>query len=171
MLRKACIFVDNLNVGGFQRLALDQAYELSDLGYSIKLFVLSDSQFWALPKLEENILNKKQIRIYQVSTSRAKQLLFFYSDRKFFSKDTLIISHSLRSTFSLKFLKIFLFRKFEINTTIHQLPRLSHFSQRIKRFVYAQFSDNLFCFSSAVYADWSTQFGKFGTFFVNHFSI
>jgi glycosyltransferase involved in cell wall biosynthesis len=168
--RKACIFVDNLNVGGFQRLALDQAYELSDQGYLVKLFVLSDSQFWVLLRLEEDILCNKNIKIVQVSASRTKQIRVFYRNLRLLSDDTLIISHSLRSTFSLKILKVFSFRKFEINTTIHQVPRLSHLSQRIKRFVYAQFSDNLFCFSSAVRADWSTQFGKFGVSLVNHFS-
>lgn len=170
MRRSAFIFVDNLQVGGFQRLALDQAYELSDQGYLVKLFVLSDSRFWDLPNLEEEILHDKNVTIHQVSASRTKQILIFNRYFRLVSDDALIISHSLSSTFSLKVLKVISFRKFEINTTIHQIPRLTHRSQRIKRFVYAQFSDNLFCFSSAVYADWSTQFGKFGVFVVSNFS-
>jgi glycosyltransferase involved in cell wall biosynthesis len=47
-----------------------------------------------------------------------------------------------------------------INTTLHQLPGLSHKSQRVKRFVYAQFADNLFCFSKAAEINWYSQFGS-----------
>ena len=41
-MNHALICVDNLRVGGYQRLALDEAYALSDRGYIVSIFVLEE---------------------------------------------------------------------------------------------------------------------------------
>ncbi len=169
-LTTACIFLDNFRLGGFQRLALDQAYELSDRGYSVNLYITSSPESWVMPRLESKFIAEKNIQVYETPISRAMQILFFWKQLSSIPTGSLFISHSLRATFSLRILKMITFRKFVISTTIHQLPRLSHLSQRFRRFIYGQFSDNLYCFSSAVSTDWTSQFGRTFSFFVQKFT-
>ena len=158
-MRQAFIFVDNLRVGGYQRLTLDQAYKLSDLGVDVTVFVLSPESDWNFARIESNLIMQKGIKLISVSEKRFTLIRFL---RKIFraEKDkVLIISHSLRATLALRILKNINCFEGTINTTLHQLPGLSHKSQRLKRFIYAQFSDSLFCFSKAAQMEWYNQFG------------
>ncbi len=159
-MKKAYIFVDNLRIGGYQRHSLDQAYALSDLNFSVHIVVLEPKVQWISANIEQSLIQEKRVEIVEVN-SKHKSLLMFIT-RTFASENgiPLIISHSLRSTLALRIVKLILRKKFTINTTLHQLPRLSHLSQRIKRFCYAQFTDNLFCFSRAAELSWKSQFGK-----------
>jgi glycosyltransferase involved in cell wall biosynthesis len=69
----------------------------------------------------------------------------------------LIISHSLRATVILAFIRISSATRFQIHTTIHQIPGLSHRAQRKRRFLYAQFTDFLYGYSNAVVIDWKNR--------------
>ena len=158
-MRKAFIFVDNLRVGGYQRLTLDQAYKLSDLDIDVSVFVLSPESEWNFARIESNLIKQKRVQLIPVSDKRFLLVKFFLKIFKSEEQKILLISHSLRATLALRILKILKCFEGTINTTLHQLPGLSHESQKIKRFVYAQFSDNLFCFSKAVEMNWYNQFG------------
>lgn len=159
-MRKAFIFVDNLRVGGYQRLTLDQAYKLSDLGIEVAVLVLSPESEWNFARIESNLIIQKRIKLASVSEERFILTEFLRKTFRSEDKEILIISHSLRATLALRILKTLNCFKGTINTTLHQLPGLSHKSQRVKRFVYAQFSDNLFCFSKATEMNWYGQFGS-----------
>lgn len=66
----------------------------------------------------------------------------------------LIVSHSLRGgvlSYILNFLSL---NKFQLKTFIHQIPSLSSKEQRLKRFLYSRFSQELFIFSEAARQDW-----------------
>jgi glycosyltransferase involved in cell wall biosynthesis len=158
-VNKAYIFVDNLEIGGYQRLSLDQAYALSDLNYSVTIIILAPRSEWTAAIIEKDELDLKKIELLESNNSRVALLQFLSKKLPLGNVDCLIISHSLRATLVLRIIEFVLRRKFTINTTLHQLPRLSHLSQRIKRFVYAQFTDNLYCFSKAAEMGWYTQFG------------
>lgn len=159
-MRKAFIFLDNLRVGGYQRLTLDQAYKLSDLGIEVAVFVLSPESEWNFAKIESKLIAQKQINLISVSDKRFILIEFLRKIFKSEDSEVLLISHSLRATFALRILKALNCFKGTVNTTLHQLPGLSHKSQRVKRFLYAQFSDNLFCFSKATETNWYSQFGS-----------
>jgi len=158
-VKEAWIFVDNLRLGGYQRLALDQAYALSDFGFRVTLFVLSPAKEWNFYELERNILAEKKVELVELIPSR-RSLILSLNPRLSCLKSPLILSHSLRASFSLRILRFFRRNRYTINTTIHQLPGLTDPRQRFKRLVYAQFSDNLFCFSGAVAQSWPEQFGS-----------
>jgi len=159
-MRKAYIFLDNLRVGGYQRLTLDQAYKLSDLEIDVTVFVLSPESDWNFARIESDLIIQKRIKLVSVSEERFILTEFLRKTFRSEDKEILIISHSLRATLALRILKTLNCFKGTINTTLHQLPGLSHKSQRVKRFVYAQFSDNLFCFSKATELNWYSQFGS-----------
>jgi glycosyltransferase involved in cell wall biosynthesis len=163
------IFVDNMRLGGFQRLALDQAYALSDRGYNVKLNVLSPSTEWTLVDLESSLIDSKNISVEQFPMSRISLGRRTYSSIKDLSSP-LIISHSLRSTFTLRIVRVLFRKHYTINTTIHQLPGLTDIRQRLKRFIYSQFSDRLYCFSSGVQQSWDKQFKLLNTDILKRFS-
>jgi len=159
-VNKAYIFVDNLKIGGYQRLSLDQAYALSDLKYSVTIIVLSPRLEWTAAIIEKKELDLKKIELLESKSSRIALFQFISKNLPLSSADCLVISHSLRSTLVLRSINVLFRSKFTINTTLHQLPKLSHLSQRIKRLIYAQFTDNLYCFSKAAEMGWYTQFGN-----------
>ncbi len=161
----ALIFVDNMRIGGYQRLALDEAYALSDRGWTTSLFTLEQTSnpnsVIDLTNIESEFLAKKSIQVNVLPKSRIK--LFFTIRKLLKSLDfsALVISHSLRSSFVLKLVQFTVINSnYTINTKIHQIPQLSDSRQRFKRFLYSQFTDNLFCFSEAVKANWYSQFGS-----------
>lgn len=165
---KAIIFVDNMKIGGYQRLALDQAYSLIDSGFNVTLNVLSQSKNWTLIELENSIIKEKKLIINQLPCNRI-QLIKELALRTKIDANTIVISHSLRATFALRISRIYSRKNYQISTTIHQIPTLSHFTQRVKRFIYCQFSDHLYCFSQAVYDSWNFQFGINARFFLSRF--
>ena len=159
-MKLALIVVDNLRIGGFQRLALDQAYCLSERGYRVNVLVMtdeskiSDSNFILI---ERPILSKLNVQITWLKNSRVSQVIALRKVLLSAQEDCLLISHSLRATTLLRVSRLFMNNKPKIITTIHQLPTLSRKRQRFQRFVYAQFTDVLCAYSQAVQSDWKSQ--------------
>lgn len=158
------IAVENLRIGGYQRLALDQAYYLSDSLQEATLLLLNPE----LPGIktfehtERDLIQTKNLNITRLTGRRIDD---FFSIRKMLKiehSEILIISHSLRSTVLFSLARIGSRKKVIVNTTIHQLPALSRFTQRTKRFLYSLFTDNLFAYSDAVSKDWKERYGRLG---------
>jgi glycosyltransferase involved in cell wall biosynthesis len=156
-VKKALIAIDNLRIGGFQRLALDQAYSLSDEGYSVTLISFTDFNevgIKSFVSLERQIIEAKKIDILVLSGTRIKQLHGLRALLiKHHPEDFIVVSHSLRASVMLYFL--FFRSKNSFVTCIHQLPSLSAPVQRYKRFIYTQFSPLLTGYSEAVIQDWN----------------
>lgn len=161
----ALIFVDNLRIGGFQRLALDEAYWLSDNRFKVTLICLENPEvnqdLKYLSEIESNLIKLKDISLIYCPRGFPPLFKLFLPLMRNQSETPLVICHSLRSTLVLKIIKsLKMTQKFTINTKIHQIPSLTDGKQRLKRFVYAQFADNLFGFSIAVSSTWTHQFGN-----------
>jgi glycosyltransferase involved in cell wall biosynthesis len=158
------IAVENLRIGGYQRLALDQAYYLSDISYHCTLLLLNPEvpDIKTFIDTENQLIHSKNLVISRLAGKRIQD---FFTIRKLLnsndSKD-LVISHSMRSTVLFALARIGIRKRVVINTTIHQLPSLSKSIQRFKRFIYAQFGENLFGYSDAVIKDWNARYSIFG---------
>ena len=154
------IFVDNLRIGGFQRLALDQAYALSDRGFSPTIFVLDDPHQENVPSFlnsEMTIILGKGVSIRSLGKSRTVQ---FSAINELFSQSCspdLLLSHSLRATFMMFLISLRRMKKLKTISTIHQLPTLSAPRQRFQRFLYASLSWRLLAYSVAVQSDWKSR--------------
>lgn len=153
---KILIVVDHLRIGGIERLALDQAYELADRGVEFALINLNLEVTTQNPNFlsqsgESSFI--KRIRLINAPKGRIRQFSFILRILAV-HRPQLVISHSLRASV-LFFIARFLRPGHKINTTIHQLPSLSDRRQRIKRFLYSQFTDSLFAYSEAVRRDWN----------------
>jgi glycosyltransferase involved in cell wall biosynthesis len=153
----AVLFVDNLRIGGFQRLALDQAYGLSGLGYETTIYILDDiplKNAASFINLESELVSNFQIKILSLGRSRGVQLRKLFGIALKANSDWLVLSHSLRATFLISLVNLKLGNRLKVISTIHQLPTLSAPRQRFKRFIYAQFSWRLLAYSVAVKGDW-----------------
>ena len=153
---KIVIVVQNLKIGGFQRVALDEAYAFRSLGLDVCILTLepfAKNEFYVL---EADLINNNGLIITFAGQTR----LEFLQTLKNFCQPNIqykFICHSLRSTVLIKLLKTFSLRNYRnilIITVMHQLPSLSSYIQRHKRFLYASFSDILFAYSRAVKMDW-----------------
>lgn len=158
------LFIDNLNIGGFQRLCQDQAYVFSELGYKVEIHSLSE-----LPTLdsrnfvtiESDLIRKFDIKVDSISTTHLRQIINTKKILNSASLEDILISHSLRATVIVR-ISIFLSRsKLGFLTQIHQLPTLSAPIQRLRRFLYAQQSPVLVAYSTAVKSDWDLRVGHF----------
>jgi len=164
-MKQALICVDNLRIGGYQRLALDEAYALSDRGFKVIFVVLEEngilnSEIPTFLEIENDLIMSKDIKFKFMPARLIKLVTSFWHEIDIFSQETLVISHSLRCTLVLRLLKIFTSnQKIFVCTKIHQLPSLTHRTQRLKRLIYTQFTDRLFVFSEAVKISWNLQFG------------
>ena len=165
-MKHALVCVDNLRVGGYQRLALDEAYALSDRGFLVSIFVLEESNspttgINTFFEIESELISSKNIGIKFSSQHWLRLLVDLREEINSIPKSPLIISHSLRCTVMLKLFKHFYQkRQLTINTKVHQLPSLTDPKQRFKRLIYSQFTDYLYGFSEAVRIAWTTQFGN-----------
>lgn len=163
-MRQVIIAVENLRIGGYQRLALDQAYYLSDISYRCTLLLLNPQvpNLKTFEDTENKLIHSKNLVISRLA---GKRIYDFFTLRKLLNSDdseVLVISHSMRSTVLFSLARIGIKKRVVINTTIHQLPSLSNSIQRFKRFVYAQFGENLFGYSDAVIKDWNARYSIFG---------
>lgn len=169
----ALIFVDNLRIGGFQRLALDEAYWLSDNRFQVTIICLEHPQVNGnlkyLTDVENNLIKNKNISLIYCSKSFLPLFNLTLPLMRKYSEAPLVVCHSLRSTLVLKIIKkLTKTQNYTINTKIHQIPSLTDGKQRLKRFIYAQFSDNLFGFSTAVSSAWTYQFGTLISVLIKH---
>jgi len=159
-MRQAIIILDNLRIGGFQRLALDQAYGLSERGYKTRIYLLDDVPAGAVPSFltsESAIIAKFGIDIQTLGKSRTVQLRRLFKISLEADSKSLVLCHSLRATFLLFFVNLRFRKRLKVISTIHQLPTLSDSRQRFIRFIYSQFSWRLLAYSVAVKADWDTR--------------
>jgi glycosyltransferase involved in cell wall biosynthesis len=156
----AVLFVDNLRIGGFQRLALDQAYGLSELGFTTTIYVLDDvpqKHLASFFNVESEIISRLQVRILWIGKTRRSQMQKLFQIVQKGNSDWLVLSHSLRATFLVSLVNLKFGSRVRVISTIHQLPTLSASRQRFIRFVYAQFSWKLLAYSVAVKADWDAR--------------
>jgi len=157
---KVFIIVQNLRIGGFQRVALDEAYGFANLGLKPSLIVLEQfdniksNNFFVI---EEHLIKSLGIKITGNFGSRINQFRFFKHIIRSEKEPIKFISHSFRGTVLIRFAAVFSKSNVDIFTTIHQLPSLSDFVQRWKRFFYSLFSDYLFFFSVAAQEDWESR--------------
>lgn len=162
-MKSVTFFIDNLRIGGFQRLCLDQAYAFSDRGYKVTIIALQENEISNASFLisEYALIEKKNLQIVFASNSHLKQLMILLRITKNLSSNDILISHSLRATALLRLAFILVLKRPKFTTTIHQLPTLSAAWQRFKRFSYAQLSPVLTAYSNAVKSDWESRISKF----------
>ncbi len=159
---RVLVVLDNFRVGGIERLALDQLFALSDMGISTVAYYRQGKATKDNPnflELESERIAQKGIQINAMPEGDLAQLsvlVHFLRNNNV----SIVINHSVGASVTLRLAKIFSRNKVKVKTFIHQLPTLSAPIQRIKRFLYALTSDELFGYSAAVVQDWNERLDR-----------
>lgn len=149
------IILDNINIGGIQRLALDEAYALSDRNVATAILVLSpDSENDSFIKQEYEFLKIYEFNILFCDVKMFRKLIQIFYCVKYLRRDTLIISHSLSGTLLLRLIGILKLKKFKIFTWLHQVISFSKGVQKYKRVVYSLCSTKIFFGSPEFLSEW-----------------
>jgi glycosyltransferase involved in cell wall biosynthesis len=150
------IIIDDFKIGGIQRLALDQAYALNEIGLKATVIVLNSMPGHDVPSFlyaEEDLIKNLKIEIVFFDGSKYQQFKKL-KNHVSLSNSELLICHSLRATVFCRLIKSLLKSKCVIVTTLHQILSMSAPIQRVRRVFYSQFADVLFAYSVAVKKDW-----------------
>lgn len=145
--KSVLIVVDNLRVGGIQRLAIDECYSLNKRG--VKHLLVSLNAFEgnnSIVKVDEEFAEISQLNIQYLGKGKLRQLNEL---TKFVKQDfNLIVTHSATAALLLRFAVILKMKRVSIILYIHQLISLSSKKQALKRFFYFTFADKLFVSSN-----------------------
>ena len=145
--KSVLIVVDNLRVGGIQRLAIDECYSLNKRG--VKHLLVSLNAFEennSIVKVDEEFAEISQLNIQYLGQGKLRQLNEL---TKFVKQDfNLIVTHSATAALLLRFAAILKMKRVSIILYIHQLISLSSKKQALKRFFYFTFADKLFVSSN-----------------------
>jgi hypothetical protein len=154
------IVVQNLRMGGFQRVALDEAYSFSKSCQKLTLVLLEKIPSESLNNFyssELDLITEFKLDLKVASGNRLQQFLFFKNLIDSDNQPKNFISHSLRATVLIRLASFSSKSTTNLITIIHQLPSLSAPIQRFKRFFYSFFSNVIFTFSEAARLDWNTR--------------
>jgi len=156
-MSEVMIICDDFRIGGIQRIALDQAYKLNEIGVKAKILILGSEPNIDSPSFmvtEKALIANLGVCIEFLPGNRLFQGLKI---RKMLRNDRtkLAICYSLRATVLIFFFRILNSQKTKSVTTIEQLLSMSAPVQRVRRIFYSQFSDILFSYSTAVMNDWN----------------
>lgn len=142
------LVTDNLNIGGVQRLVLDQAYYFSELGFACEIISLNEIRInSSILEVDKDFFASSKITIHEVTKSNWEKLKFFISMLKE-KKSALVLSHSGRGLLYLAITRRVLGLNFKLIGFMHQLPLMSSKTQNIKRAIYFTFADEVHAVSN-----------------------
>lgn len=138
------IVVDNLDLGGVQRLALDEAYYLTSQGAGCAIVSLSPiKNSLSITSADGDFFLQNPVEILEAPLGRFSQLKFFQKLLKRMHPN-IVICHAARSLLYLRFLRYLVGpRSFKIRGFIHQMPQMSSRLQSLKRAIYFRFADEV----------------------------
>lgn len=142
------IIVDNLRVGGIQRLALDEAYALSERDFDVTLLLLEkEYQLDDMREIDSGYFEKFNIEVICLPESNWRNVLLTAS---FIRKNNIekAISHSAKGIAILRVASILSMKKLNILGYLHQLISLSDGVQRAKRLVFFSLATELYASSN-----------------------
>ena len=132
------IIVDNLDIGGIQRFALDECYALKAVKEDYCLLVLTNKKPNSMLVVDQEYLDNETLNIhyldYKITTRVVKFIKFLKVNRP-----RIIISHSVTATLLARIASLLLLRNLKIYLWIHQAITLSSSLQAFKRVAYSNF--------------------------------
>jgi glycosyltransferase involved in cell wall biosynthesis len=139
--------VDDLRVGGIQRLVMDEAYALSGEGYIVQIITFGSERendsIIQVDGMTTEKLFEKSILVFnfpskKIAKLKALRLLIINSKIKS------IICHSPSASFWFRFASITCFRRIDISLWIHQVLTLSDRVQAMKRVILSATANKIF---------------------------
>ena len=159
---KVLILIDTLRIGGIERNALDQAYQLSDrneLGIILVFNKLGTYKSANFVSTEKKLILEKKLDIRFCELGLINQVKVI---RKIIKNENvdLIIDYTLSGNIKVRAASVLTRKKVVLHCVVQQLASLSAPVQRYKRMAYAQFANKLFMNSVNYGVDWSYYVNK-----------
>jgi hypothetical protein len=156
--RSFIFLVDNLRVGGIQRLLLDECYWLIEKGIATTIVTFSDRvEFDEIIKLDREFPYVKDLDIQFAGIGKVKQIQFISNLLKIRKQSRMIVSHTTSGAFVGRIASILSRKPILVSLYIHQVLTLSDRKQRIKRMVQALFAHNLYVSSMQFKLSWDEE--------------
>jgi len=156
------IVVDNLHVGGIQRLALDESYFLENISVPSCILVLNEKEENnCMLNIDQNYLEKFPLNIVYLSKSRIKAIISLTKIIRSSSKKNLFVSHTPSGSFLIRLASILAIKKVNILLWIHQVITLSERAQAKKRIFYAIFANHIYFGAKQFYVEWENYISSF----------
>ncbi len=153
------IIVDNLDIGGVQRLALDEFYYFTEKGEDVEIITLSPLRESSILQLDRDFSLFKKVRTRVIDSNRLISIILFW--KLFRSSNTnLLVTHSLSSCFQLRVALILSRKKIPLLAYVHQSIGLSTGWQKRKRLMYSVLCSELVFGSQNFAYDWVEQVEK-----------
>lgn len=150
------IVIDNLKIGGIQRLALDECYYLKDKQVPFKLIVLDNP-----PKSENSMIevdgdyfSKNGFDIKFLGEKNFVQILLLYKLIKSLNKNLTVVAHTVAGSLKLRIIGLLLMRRVRILLWIHQFIFLSDRAQANKRIWYSLSASKLLFGAKQFQVEW-----------------
>jgi hypothetical protein len=150
--------VDNLRMGGIQRLLIDECYWLIENGITTTIVTFSDRvEFDEIIKLDREFPYVKDLDIQFAGTRKIQQIQFIANLLKSRNQSRTIVSHTTRGAFVGRIAIMLSRRPVLISLYIHQVSTLSDRKQRIKRMVQALFAHHLYASAMQFKLSWEEE--------------
>jgi hypothetical protein len=140
------IFVENLRLGGIQRLAMDEAYWFDSNNILVTLVTFQTAKNGASILDADGGYHKQKIEFLEAPRGWLKQLQFTYALIRR-TRPKVILCHAARANLITRIIRSFSWSKFKIIGFVHQLPNLSSLIQNAKRGIYFRFADEVYAVS------------------------
>jgi len=157
-LEEFIFIVENMRIGGIQRLVLDECYRLIELGHKPTIISLSpqlidDSMF----EIDSEFPLVDQISVIYLESNKLFQLRHFCKLIRSIPRGKLVTSHSASAVPLLRIASIIQKKNINLTLYIHQLVTLSDTKQKLKRFVYSLFANEIAFSSNQFLLDWNVE--------------
>lgn len=141
--KSVLIIVDNLRIGGIQRLVLDECYSLEEYGVDHQIVSLSPLNLEdSMIMVDSGYSKSKIINIEYLEGNKIWQISKL---TKYISKNyDLVVSHSTTGAGLIWFARAIKLKRVKIHLYIHQLISLSSKRQANKRIFYLIFANSIF---------------------------
>ena len=153
--------VENMRIGGIQRLVLDECYQLIELGYKPTIISLSPQLIDdSMLEIDSEFPFVDQISVTYLETNKLLQLRYFCNLIRSNPRGKLVTSHSASAAPLLRIASIIHGKRINLILYIHQLVTLSDTKQKLKRFVYSLFTTEIAFSSNQFLLDWRAELDK-----------
>ena len=154
-VKKILFVVDSLNIGGVQRLCVDECYELLDrkIPHLIVCLQKYKSNQIDIISIDYNFSKSKELNIIYVGNSRIVQVVNLAKILHNL-RPNLVIAHSTRGAVLVRISSMMIISQVRIHLYIHQLLTLSNQKQKMKRILHSLFANSIYVSSLQFKLDW-----------------
>ena len=150
------VALDNLRVGGIQRIALDECYSLIDNEIDFRLLCFSKvEEFDSMLFVDSEYAKSAQVAPFVISGSVFAKIVQTSKFLRKIDKEVKVVVHSPSLAVVFFLARILSGKRFPILLWIHQVLSLSSFHQSLKRVIYSNAADCVFFTTKQFELEWN----------------